>query len=311
MYYVLVALVLLVGGCGSPEQPPRPPVLGSDSAAAASAPAVELATAQHAVAEYFAALAGGRAAEARELLAAGPRSDASVAALEAAGRGMRGVELVRLEPVQAAPERIVFEAVFEGTPQAGPGGEWRAGTNRRWVEVVHTRRGWRIARVADAMIAPAPWWPVTEWAQVHILEAGLALEVPGAWRSRPDEWAWSPYAAGLPRVGVRWAEAGAGAAATDLLPRDAELLHSEPVSVPWGKGTLYRFADAPAGPPTNATHGYTQHIVVRTDDGRLYDFYGAARSEPELRAVHWVLHRMLGSVHLMPGALLREEPRQP
>jgi hypothetical protein len=281
------AAVLLLAACGGSGPAPERQVT-QDTALVGS---VEVATAQRLVRDYFDALLADRPDQARELLAPGPRSDMSREQMEREVDALESLRIRKLRTVEAAPERIVLEAFLQVEPNPARPGEWVEGENTRWIEVVHGWRGWRIRQIARVPIPAEAWWPVPVWAQVHILDAELSLEVPNAWARRSSDWVWHPRGGGA-EVGVRWADGEAAADSAALLPAGARVMRTAPASVGWGQGRLY-VVEVPAGDDGESV--LEQWVVLRSREGRVYGFFARSADPEEMRPLLSVLRRMYTS----------------
>jgi hypothetical protein len=301
--FPLVLAVVLAAACSGPARTIHPAAQTEDSVVVGSA---DIVAAEHAVRDYFSLLAEGRAADARALLASGPRSEVSAAEMDRVAAALRQVQVRTLLPLHTTHEQIVFQATLDVAPDPAEPGEWQAGANTRWIEVSHSRRGWRIARIASTPIAGAEHPPVRQWALVHILDAGVSMEVPHAWQRQPQRWAWSPSGRSVPVVEVRWDE-GVPEAGPDA---HARVVRTLPVELAWGRGTEYS-VEVPAatgGAPAEPLHRI--HFVVRHGEaGRTISLLGEAHRREDLRTLRLVLRRMLTSMQFAaPSSLTAEAP---
>jgi hypothetical protein len=294
----LVPLVLLLAGCEPSEVPQDQPRLASDASAT-----VDLATAEWVVREYFAALRERRTEEARALLAAGPRSDTDAQEMMEAAREVTQLEVVDLRVVESGAERIVFGLSLRVSPDSRYPGAWRPGVNTRWVEVVRSRRGWRIGEIAAEPLA-ASWSPVRVWTPIHVLEAEISVEVPHGWHQRGGEWAWSPSPAGWPHVGLSRREFRETEAQQLPLPPAATVLRSTVVELEWGAGTLYTVEIPGSSTDCGATACFEHTLTVPDGFGRTYTFFARTARSDELRPLLAVLGRMYRSAELSTRATL-------
>jgi hypothetical protein len=290
-------LLVLAAACGEQKGVGRTSGLAVEATDSAS---LDVATAEWVVGEYFRALEQGRIDDARNLLAPGPRSDASEQDMQRAAAALRGVRVATLLPVSTGGERQVFRVNLEVPLEQGRAGAWREGSNLRWIEVVHDRRGWRIARIDSVPVAAAAWWPVRVWSRLHILDAGISLDVPHGWLQRSGEWAWSPPAHESQRVGVQWRQGGVSDAAAELLPAGSRILGTVPVETVWGTGTRYTLQWAAT--VADGVPGFGEYVVVTGADGGTFVFYATASTAEELRQLHSVLRRMYISSEAMPAS---------
>jgi hypothetical protein len=259
-----------------------------DTVAAAS---VDLVTAERIVTEYFAALQEGRIAEARDLLAAGPRSDMSTEEMKLAARSIQRLRVLHLQPMDRRESRVVFRTTLEVEPHPEQPGGWSEGENTRWVEVVHGWRGWRIGRIASEPLPEADWSPVTVWTQIHIVEAELSLDLPNQWVRHEAAWAWSPPGNPNLRVGIRWAAMEGEADASALLPAEANVLRSVPIDVGWGSGTIFTI-EYPVADSASESQVHETLAVIRSTEGLTYALFARAGSQEDLRTLQPVLRRM-------------------
>jgi hypothetical protein len=302
---VALAAVLGVGGCNGQSRPNPPPAQAADSAVVVP---VDLVTADRTVRDYFALLAEGRTAEARDLLASGPRSDMSAEEMAREAAAVRQVRIRTLEPLRTSGEQIVFQALLYAAPEAGAPGGWEQGPNTRWIELVHGRRGWRIARIAREPISVEALAPVTAWAQVHILDGGISLDVPNGWVPHPRRWAWSPPGRPTTLVEVHWYEGDLRA--TPGADGGARLLRAVPVEADWGSGTEYVLEmPAPAADSAAAALHRTVFHVRSSDARHTVVIVGEASDSAGMRAVRSVMRRMLTSAEFAtPSGLTAEAP---
>lgn len=286
---------------------------GADRAAASDAASnpsgsIELATAEWVVREYFGALRERRTEEARALLAAGPRSDMDAQELIAAARELTDLEVTDLAVAEASTERIVFRSRLRVTPDPQYPGTWRPGVNTRWIEVVHSRRGWRIAEIASEPL-PGSWSPVRVWTPVHVLEAEISVDVPHGWYRREGEWSWSPNPEGWPYVGLSRREARE--AQVEEVPQSASVLRSAMVDLEWGNGLLHTW-EAPGSVAGCGAETCFEHTLAVPDDfGRIYTFFARTARSDDLRPLLAVLRRMSRSAELSTGATLSARASSP
>jgi hypothetical protein len=292
-----VLLLLVSAACGEREGAGHPAFSPSDTAVAS----IDVATAEWIVEEYFRALVQGRTDDARNLLAPGPRSDASDQEMEQAAAALREVSVSGLEVVRMEAGRLVLRAELEVLPHPDHASAWRSGSNLRWVELVHDRRGWRIARITSKPVAAAAWWPVRSWSRLHILEAGISLDVPYGWVQREDGWAWSPPEHETQRVGVEWREGGVDADAEEPVPDGFRIVRTSPVELAWGSGTLYSL-ESTDPPASGSPSAVAEYVVISGSGGGVFSFHATAASAAELRQLRSVLRRMYAAAEVIPAS---------
>jgi hypothetical protein len=285
----LAVATLMLAGCGGDRTPPGE---GATVRANGQADGIDVQTARTVARQYFRAVVDGRPAVMRSLLAPGPRSDASTSALTAAGSGVVSLDVTDLRPELVSEERIVLRARIEAALIGDRTGEWVEGENERWLELVHTRSGWRINSISHEPISEPSWMPVVTWTQVHVMEGQLSIDVPNAWSRRGDGWIWAPYTRGLPEVGVTWREVGSSWEPRAMLPDDGRVISTDSLALGWGPGRIFTVErpDPLEGPSVVM---YEQHVVVRSPgDERAFDFFSRGRSHEELRSLAPVLRRI-------------------
>lgn len=292
---MLALAVAMVGSaaCGADERPAAP--LGDGSTeTAGDGNGVHVQTARTITRQYFQALADGRPAVMRSLLAPGPRSDASASHLAAGSAGVASLAIAELQPELVGEERIVLRTRIEVSLTTDRTSEWEAGENQRWVELVYTRSGWRINAISSEPIAAPSWMPVVTWTQVHVMEGQVSIDVPNAWLRRNEGWTWAPYSRGLPVVGLTWREVGPEWNPRRMLPDDGRVVSTDSLALGWGPGRIFILERPDTLGPSEII--YEQHVVVRSPgDERAFDFFSRARSLDELRSLSSVLRRISAS----------------
>lgn len=164
---------------------------------------------------------------------------------------------------------------------------------------------------------PAPFAAILQpsdapaYRYVELSEANLALEVPAAWQSRPQELDQAWVADGLDRfrLGVRWTELQPPMEIeAALLPQPAQVLASEPVELSWGSGrrvTLELYGPAAEGGDEQAPVASVEtHILITAEIGGTrygYDLYAAAPTAEGLEQLAPLLQHMVDTSGWLRG----------
>jgi hypothetical protein len=302
----ILALAALAAWAGCGDRDDRVArVSETDPTAAVS---VDLSTAEWTVAEYYRALAQGRIEDARNLLAPGPRSDASQDELAATARELGGAEVAALQVLHAEGERLVIRAELV-QPDRGAERGFEGG-DPRWVELAHDRRGWRISRIEDQPIVAGRFPTVVAWTRVHIMEADLSLDVPQGWPQRDGEWAWAAPGRESVHAGIRWYDdAVDGPSDRERLPSGTLIVRTVPLSLSWGSAMEYSLAPSADAQAREVSAAYQVHVIGRVEgSARLLHLHGTAGSAAEQESVRAVLRRMARSLELLDPSGLTTVP---
>jgi hypothetical protein len=139
---------------------------------------------------------------------------------------------------------------------------------------------------------------VIAWLPVAVGDSGLRVEVPRDWPQLGLEWVWTPAVPPGPQVGVNWEDITAGWEPTSMLPKDSEILRSEPVTFTWAStATRYTLKLTTPG----AT-GYETDVVAQIGGQRAYDFSAFGSDLETMATLLPVLAHMLDSVQLVSSA---------
>ena len=145
-----------------------------------------------------------------------------------------------------------------------------------------------VAPTATASATPAPTVTPTPdllavasveaWERVTVEAAGLSFDAPAEWEE-VAEWVWSPDGEGALRLGFGWQQTGPETEPADLLPDEAEVTATEPLTPSWSTALT---ATTGISATMETAGGWERHAIVRVGL-RAYDFY-ASGNEPEALA---------------------------
>jgi hypothetical protein len=298
--------LLIAASCGAPDGG-RP-----SEAEAGPSTSVDFETGAWIATEYFRALAEGRPDDARDLLAPGPRSDASTDDLMRQAADLGGSEVAAVDAVEVRGDHIVLRVALR-QPSGMRAADEPVEVTYRWVGLSHDRRGWRIASVHDRRPGSDELAPVVAWTRVHILEADLSLDVPHGWPQRAGEWAWSPPERDDVQVAI---DAGPLAPDIDdrtLLPRDITVVRAVQLTLQNGVATEYSLAPRTESGEVPAGSRSAVHLIIRTTpQPRVIHLYGSAPTADHQESLRAVLRRMARSLELLePSSLTTSPPTSP
>ena len=138
--------------------------------------------------------------------------------------------------------------------------------------------------------------PATGVKRVIVPAIEISFEIPAAWRQNGTEWSWSPVATDTLRIGINWNDTGLGWQPTSLLPNQAQILQTAPLSLGWAQGTVYTVeitAPATVGGEVVAVEKHA--VVVEKNGPRAYDFYASAPTAAKLATLDPIFQHMLDS----------------
>jgi hypothetical protein len=283
----------------APTAAPVPPTAQPAAPPAAPAPAplpTDLGPGEQVVRDYF-RLLGTSPAAARALLT--PEWLARSGQAQAAPTP-QAVEVVSLQTVRQGEGRAEYGLELRAGGAAA-GSPWSAGLNYRFVLVIETAMGWRIAEIASSPISDAGALAVTPtsgFTRQGGRQLGATFEVPTGWVKDPDVWVFRPAPDAPVAVGVVRSSAHDP---TALLPSHSQLLGADPVDLGWAKGTRYtlrRVAPTAGGAAT----GYEVHIVASLAGKATYSLFSTAGDEQSsIRLADQARTRVVQSFALVGG----------
>lgn len=175
-------------------------------------------------------------------------------------------------------------------------------------------------RAADERVVLLPMeadGPSASYRPVEVADLGLTFEVPANWRQLGSGLAWAPGGEASPHLAFNWVELPPpNQIEAAMLPSPAQILSSEPVTLPWGEGRRFKVA-CYGSSATDEGEGQMEveavhvHVLFTHSgkNGRLgLDFYAVAESDEELARIEPVLQHLLDSAALAEPTQATIEP---
>jgi hypothetical protein len=119
-----------------------------------------------------------------------------------------------------------------------------------------------------------------------IPELGLNFQVPEGFEKLPNENAWSPAGADLPRFGVENVEVTSDWRPSSMLPEGATVVSTQYLNLSSGQAQVYTVE--------NSDGTAESHAIIRSGT-TAYDFYARAATMQELMTIQPVLSQIVGS----------------